>query len=444
MKFCIVCIVLLFATGCVAHLENDVAVSSTHRHEIIDSSLQNLNVTQNLHYSLKPHVQERMTKDYKKHHFGIWQQRSKVDWSWVLAQARKNPGFGENLLPNTSDTIESLIHNAHFDSKPLWQPGMMSVDSSLRLLPSHKPRFLDSAIAGEGYPFDTWQNSFIFASTPVMIERKSQDGSWFLVHSSFVSGWVDARHVVFVDKKTQEQIKDLALFISNDDDLKIYSKKGHFLDVARIGKIFLGKHNHAGAELWIPYPNGDNFIAWRKSQYNKRMQPFPLAFTHENVAEITKGLLGQKYGWGGLLGNRDCSSMLRDFWGSFGLWLPRNSAAQAHMQQGNSIDLSALTAIEKEQTIIKDGLAWGSVLWLDGHIMLYVGNVQGRAIVFHNIWGLGILEGGKESRYVIGGSLFSDLWIGSTLSNIMPNKLLVERLKSMTHLFDTTEIDFQE
>ena len=40
--------------------------------------------------------------------------------------------------------------------------------------------------------------------------------------------------------------------------------------------------------------------------------PAPLPMTPENIAKILTRLTGQSYGWGGLLGNRDCSSTVRD------------------------------------------------------------------------------------------------------------------------------------
>ena len=54
-----------------------------------------------------------------------------------------------------------------------------------------------------------------------------------------------------------------------------------------------------------------------------------LKFTKENLNMIVREVSKTNYGWGGLYGQRDCSSMLRDLYAPFGIWLPRNSSRQA-------------------------------------------------------------------------------------------------------------------
>lgn len=391
-------------------------------------------VVQNLDYTLTKDAQERFVAAYRKKHFDIWKQKNPSDWSWAVEIARKNPGIGENLLPNNAEWIESLIANADLQSAPTWQAAVVVADSPLRQMPTKKPYFLPSTIAGEGYPFDHWQNSAVFASTPVLIERKSKDGAWLLVHASFVSGWIESRNVALMHERDQERMRTLALFVPTSDNLALHAPNGLWLDNARIGKIFVGQHTKNGIVAHIPQRALDGFVVWAKTQPTQQLQAFPLDLTQQNVQTIAAQLLGEKYGWGGLLGNRDCSAMLRDFWSSFGLWLPRNSAAQAQVEQGEMLELDKYTPHEKEQLILAKGRAWGSLLWLSGHIVLYVGELNQKAIVFHNLWGLRVIEGTQESRAIVGRSILSDLWLGLELPNRVPNMLLIDRIATMRTL----------
>ena len=51
----------------------------------------------------------------------------------------------------------------------------------------------------------------------------------------------------------------------------------------------------------------------------------PIAMTPANFARLGNQILGQHYGWGGMLGLRDCSAMTRDLMTPFGIWLPRGN-----------------------------------------------------------------------------------------------------------------------
>jgi len=113
--------------------------------------------------------------------------------------------------------------------------------------------------------------------------------------------------------------------------------------------------------------------------------PKPLSLSATNMAAIANELLNQPYGWGGLDAKRDCSSTLMDLFAPFGLWLPRNSGHQATMT-GALIDLKGLTPEEKKKVILEQGIPYFTLLWLKGHIMLYIGSQEGNPIVFHNFW----------------------------------------------------------
>ena len=98
----------------------------------------------------------------------------------------------------------------------------------------------------------------------------------------------------------------------------------------------------------------------------------PLPLTARAVAGLADAMTGQLYGWGGMFENRDCSSTLRDLFLPFGFWLPRNSVQQAR-QGGQFISLNGLTPDAKLETIRTRGVPFASLVWLPGHIGLYLG-----------------------------------------------------------------------
>jgi hypothetical protein len=158
-------------------------------------------------------------------------------------------------------------------------------------------------------------------------------------------------------------------------------------------------------------------------------KPYPA--TAHNIAQLANELLGQTYGWGGLYENRDCSAMLKDLFLTFGIWLPRNSNSLSSAT--NFISLKGLTNEGKEKEIIEKGVPFLTLIWLKGHVMLYVGNNDGKVAVFHNLWGIRTKDffSGKDGRFIIGKAIITSLEPGKELPNLGPNANLLPRVDGM-------------
>ena len=100
----------------------------------------------------------------------------------------------------------------------------------------------------------------------------------------------------------------------------------------------------------------------------------PIPLTARAAAEIGNRMMGQPYGWGGYLFNRDCSLAMRDLFVPFGVWLPRNSSAQAKAWQ--FISFVKASPSGKESIIKDEGVPFATLLWLRGHITLYMGSTR--------------------------------------------------------------------
>ena len=88
-------------------------------------------------------------------------------------------------------------------------------------------------------------------------------------------------------------------------------------------------------------------------------------------------MMGQPYGWGGYLFNRDCSLAMRDLFVPFGVWLPRNSSAQAKAWQFISFVKASPSG---KESIIKDkGFRSPRCSGCAGTLPYNIGGVQGRA-----------------------------------------------------------------
>jgi len=150
-----------------------------------------------------------------------------------------------------------------------------------------------------------------------------------------------------------------------------------------------------------------------------------MPLTPRNVAAVGNQFMGQPYGWGGLDGKRDCSAVTHDLFVPFGIYLPRNSGSQA--AAGGAIPLGDMGNAQKESTILSQGVPFATLIWMKGHIMVYVGQWQGHPLIFHAPWGLHTFgNGGRDGRLVIGRVVVTTLRPGEEVPAVGPQHLLLK------------------
>jgi hypothetical protein len=102
---------------------------------------------------------------------------------------------------------------------------------------------------------------------------------------------------------------------------------------------------------------------------------------------------------------------VRDLFTPFGIWLGRNSSEQG--QKGGAFyDLRDKTVAEKEQEILAKGIPFVTLIWLKGHIGLYLGVAPGSTepLLLHNIWGIRTADNEeKAGREIIGRLVITSL-----------------------------------
>jgi len=388
---------------------------------------------------LSPQAQKQLDQAFNQAFFAPWQQRKSSDSKkmvqWTFEVYRNNLGFDENQQPRTVAWINELSELADLSSYPNTQRAAITLKNTyLRGLPTHKPHFNDSSIAGEGYPFDNLQNSVIWANTPIFVSHLSLDKSWAFIESSISSGWMNMQDIAFIDDHSIKKWQNYPMVALIKDEIPISDEKGIFRFKGQIGAIFPKiSESSKNYRVLIAIGNENHQVLLRSARISKEVAvEKPLTLSPTTVTQIINQLRLKPYGWGGLYENRDCSSTLKDLFTPFGLWLPRNSTHQA--KTGHFISLTHLNAQEKEKQILSDGIPYKTLLWKSGHILLYIGQFQGKALVFHNLWGVKTWENGKEGRKVIGRAVITTLTPGAELPEVRGEDHILENLIGMTIL----------
>ena len=123
-----------------------------------------------------------------------------------------------------------------------------------------------------------------------------------------------------------------------------------------------------------------------------------LPLTAEGIAETAFKSLGQMYGWGGMLEANDCSGYVRDVYKCFGLELARNTTWQMNLPV-RAYDLSGLDDARKAAAIAQMPL--GTVLFFNGHEMLYLGQENGKLYVINSLGSIGDIYGKDYKAYQV-------------------------------------------
>jgi hypothetical protein len=388
--------------------------------------------------------QERQTGFFLRRFFAAWDMRApSMPRHTMFADLRATldgKGWGANLLPVPPARTESLWQRCRTGEYPsLAVPAIITGNTSLRMAPDDEPFFRDPARAGEGYPFDYFQYSALWAGMPVFVVHASSDGGWLLCETPLAAGWVRARDVAYVDSGFMNAYRTGMYAAVVADDTPLRTAEGRWVLTAHTGAVFpVDKADAAGLVLRVPVRGADGGAGIRlvHVSYGAAAR-MPLPLTPVAVAMVGNGMMRQPYGWGGLLEHRDCSAAMHDLFAPFGIWLPRNSSQQA--RAGALVSLEEMTPPQREAHILEQGVPFFSFIWMRGHIGLYLGPdrqdcAAGKPLMFHNVWGIRT-GGGRapEGRLVIGRAVVTTLHAGEEYPQVRKNWML-DRIRGLTLL----------
>lgn len=353
--------------------------------------------------------QKKEVEKFFRIYFKPWNEKkfpyTKKEAMWGFAYAKKGV-YLENYLPAPKGWFKRIKQNANFESfGTLLKPAITLKNASARVLPTNSPLFYKPTKPGEGFPFDYNQNTLLYINTPILVSHLSRDRAWAYVHSSNADGWVDSSAIAFVDDKFIKEFQTEDYFVAVKEKFPLYTPK--FREYVKIGSIF--PKDKKG--FIVSLNNGSIKHININTTYIQKM---PILFNDKNRLKISHELLGEPYGWGGLLENRDCSAFTRDFFAPFGKFLPRNSKAQSKV--GEYFDISKLTNREKKEYIIKHAKPFSTLIYMRGHVMIYVGFYKNTPLIMHNMWSVKLWDKNKNQfRHFMGKTRISTLEVGRNM-----------------------------
>lgn len=280
-----------------------------------------------------------------------------------------------------------------------------------RALPDGAPDFFHASLPGQGFPFDNIQESVIWSGTPLYIFSVSQDKAWSLVLTpDAYFAWVKSSDIAYASTEFIHKWQTAAqkgLMAITETEISVLDKQKRFQFKGYIGAVFpLVKRDEQTTSIFIPAKNEHQQAVMKIGVVEKRAASLmPLVASKKNMAKILEQLQNRPYGWGGAFFFNDCSQEMKSIFTPFGIWLPRNSAQQTKFN--STLDLSKNSVDERINILKAKGHPLMTLIYVGGHVMLYMGNHEADAMTYQNLWGLA--PASRDKRYIVGQSLFFPL-----------------------------------
>lgn len=380
-------------------------------------------------------AQQRHFSDLKSRYFGMGaDEKSPWNSSYIAsvlskgaetfrdASIRKYLGeqsvsWGENFRVHPDSWKQQVRDNVTTSVDRVYDPSARGIavrETLVRVLPTDDPAYDDPRQAGQGYPFDNLQMSSVRPGTPVYVLTASRDRRWKYVLSPAVSGWVHSEDIAGVDQQFVTEwltlaSKNLGAFIK--EPVSVHDG-GQYYFTARPGTILPFRNKQPGFfDVTVPVRKSDGRAQiLQVSVKEGDFVTMPWKMTPGNMAVLMKSMGGSPYGWGNYNFYNDCSAEIRSLIMSFGIFLPRNSAAQIQAAT-RIVDLSQENTRARLRYLTEHGRPFTTLVYIPGHIMLYIGNtvINGQSVpmTYQNIWGLRPAD--SNSRSIIGGAVFLPL-----------------------------------
>lgn len=357
------------------------------------------------------------------------------DASWPIRAFRG--GYGSNLRPLPPSWFQEIEMQANFEEfGTINQKAITLRWTDLRALPTAKPLYRNPSLPGEGYPFDLLQNSSVNYNEPVFISHTSKDGAWSYIFTNSASGWVPSESIAAIDDAMIAAVLKSEKIFLFEDNVPLLDSSNRFAAHSRVGMVLPLQQEQQYEYYALAYDTNGSFKSISIPKSAARVGVSKL--NKNDLVRLGGQMLKNTYGWGGMYGERDCSSMIRDMYTPFGIWLPRNSAAQA--RKGETISFEGLSNDEKLDLIKAKGVPFETIVYLKGHVLLYIGTYQDNVMMMHNVWGIRTIDkSGNKGRRVVGKAVISTLELGSELEEFDPENKLLTRVRSM-NIFTRTPI----
>lgn len=295
--------------------------------------------------------------------------------------------------------------NVNLEQVPATVPvrfGMVLERADMRTWPTRDIVYKDK----ETIDLDRFQENGLFPADVVVVLHESADGQWYFVQSYNYAAWVDQDKVAIGERGAILNYRDADNFLiiagskaTTNFNPEVPAISELQLDMGTrlplvspedVDYNVAGQNPYASYIVRLPVRGEDAALEFQNALIarNQDVHIGYMPYTRRNVLHQSFKFLGERYGWGHSYNARDCTGLVQEVYKTFGIVLPRNSSQQGKSEIGENIRFSQdAPAREKLDALASADV--GDLIFSTGHVMLYLGAVDGEPYVIHDLSGSG-------------------------------------------------------
>ncbi len=320
--------------------------------------------------------------------------------------------------------------------------GLVTQRASLRTFPT-----FDRVFSQRGQTdIDRFQESAVFPGEAVAILHTSADRKWYFIQNYHYRAWVEKDAIAIANKSEIAQFinakhklvvtgnKVFTTFNPNDETTSTIQ-----LDMGVTLPLLLpqqldefhvhNQHILASYVVSLPTRNGRGELVLKPTLIPRSadVNLGYLAMTQANIIKQAFKFLGERYGWGHDFNARDCTGFIGEIFKTFGLLLPRNTSQQEQNVIGSEVRFNAdMTVSDKLPALTT--LKAGDMLFLPGHVAMFIGFDQNEPFIIHDVFGLSLID---QQGQTIEGTLN-----GVSVTPLMPFEQYLTNLSAIKRYFE--------
>jgi len=357
---------------------------------------------------------------------------TKIDSISTASSSDRFYSDGKKVTEQDYKKYSALLNKEAITNNNVVQFALVTRRSNLRTFPTFDAIYKK----GKDRDLDRFQESGVFPGETLAVLHHSIDGKWALVRAYNYLAWMPSEDFAIGTKTEITHYKNSSKFIVITG-AKVFTNHvpGH-PDISRIqldmgtklplverdlyDNTLYGQNPYANHIVKLPIKNieGKLDFAFVPVPRGQDISIGYMAYTEQNLIKQSFKFLGERYGWGHSYNGRDCTGFVGEIYKSFGLLMPRNSGQQGKGTYGlNSRFTKNSKDSAKENRI--DNLQVGDLIYISGHVMMFLGYENGQPYVIHDVKGLGYL---KED-----GQLYRGTLNGVSVTPLLPLHLNAEK-----------------
>ena len=347
-----------------------------------------------------------------------------------ISTVPKSPRFYPNGSPLTAKDFAKYQANLNLDKladNNQVAYGMVVKRSVLRTFPTWD-RVLNSGLDKD---LDRFQESGLFPGDTVAILHESADEKWLLVRAYNYLAWAPKADIAVANKATLREFK------KNENFLVVTGAKVNtayvpdnvtsqvqldmgvrlpLVDPQQVPNLLHGQNTYANYVVQLPTRDEQGQLVIKPALISRSSDVHLgyLPYTQQHLIKQGFKFLGERYGWGHDYNGRDCTGFVGEIYKTFGLLMPRNSGQQGKGEYGINHRFDNESSEQDKLATVKQ-MQVGDLIYIPGHVMMYLGEQDGQPYVIHDVKGLGYNKAD--------GSFYSSSLNGVSVTPLLPLRL---------------------